>query len=65
MTLECRVSVNIMGADTKDIGGKAYGQMLLRLPEDEASVERIFSYLERHGLKYDEINDVKGGQANE
>lgn len=65
MTLECRASVNIMGADTKDIGGKAYGQMLLRLPEDEASVERIFSYLERHGLKYDEINDIKGGQTNE
>ncbi|MGN1410265.1 MAG: methionine ABC transporter ATP-binding protein [Eubacteriales bacterium] len=57
LSLECRVSVNIMGADTKDIGGRAYGQMLLRLPDDDASVKRIFSYLDSRGLKYEKISD--------
>ena len=57
LSLECRVSVNIMGADTKDIGGRAYGQMLLRLPDDDASVKRIFNYLDSRGLKYEKISD--------
>lgn len=70
LSLECRTSVNIMGADTKDIGGKAYGQMLLRLPSDKTSVERIFAYLDSHGVKYEKISnndletDNKEGDTN-
>ena len=44
-----------MGADTKDIGGRAYGQMLLQLPDDEASEARIFNYLGKRGIKYEEV----------
>ncbi len=51
--LECRAAVNIMGADTKDIGGKAYGQILLQLPDESA--ERILNYLDSHGHKYEEV----------
>jgi len=58
MSLECRTSVNILGADTKDIGGKAYGQMLLRLPDDEASVNRIFKYLETHHISFEEVQQA-------
>lgn len=36
MVLACKVPVNIMHADTRDIEGKAMGQMLIQLPEDEA-----------------------------
>lgn len=54
--LECRAAVNIMGADTKDIGGKAFGQMLLQLPEDSAG-ERIIRYLDEKGYKYEEVHD--------
>ena len=57
LSLECRTAVNILGADTKEIGGKAYGQMLLRLPDDEDSVKRIFNYLNSHGLKFEEITE--------
>ena len=34
MVLECKAPVNILLADTKDIGGIAHGQMILQLPED-------------------------------
>ncbi len=53
--LECRVAVNIMGADTKDIGGKAFGQMLHQLPNDEISVMRIYHYLTEHNLTFEEV----------
>lgn len=56
LSLECRVAVNILGADTKDIGGKAYGQMLLRLPDDESSVQRIYNYLDTHNIQYEEVS---------
>ena len=54
MTLECRAAVNILGADTKNINGKAYGQMLIQLPEDEQSIARIFSYLDSRNIQYKE-----------
>ena len=55
--LECHVAVNIMGADTKNIGGKAFGQILLMLPDDEAALSRIFNYLDTHELKYEEVSE--------
>lgn len=56
LSLECCVAVNILGADTKDIGGKAYGQMLLRLPDDESSVQRIYNYLDTHKIQFEEVS---------
>ncbi|MCI8387327.1 MAG: ATP-binding cassette domain-containing protein [Clostridiales bacterium] len=56
--LECRAAVNIMGADTKNIGGKAYGQMLLQLPDDENAQLRIIGYLNSHELKYEEVSEI-------
>lgn len=55
LSLECHAAVNIMGADTKNIGGKAYGQMLLQLPDDEVSVTRIFKYLEDRKIGFEEV----------
>lgn len=55
--LECRAAVNIIGADTKNIGGKAFGQILLQLPEDETAVLRIRNHLDSHNLKYEEVLD--------
>ena len=54
--LECRAAVNIMGADTKDIGGRAFGQILLQLPEDEGTQKRILGYLNSRGLTYEEVS---------
>ena len=55
LTMECRTAVNILGADTKNIDGKAFGQMLLQLPEDETSVRRIKEYLSTRGISYEEV----------
>ena len=43
MVLECKAPVNIMFADTKNIDGKAYGQMILQLPEDERAAKRALA----------------------
>ena len=40
MVLECKAPVNILLADTKDIGGIAHGQMILQLPEDEMAANK-------------------------
>jgi len=55
LSLECHAAVSIQAADTKLIGDKMYGQMLLRLPEDEASVQRICNYLTGHGITFEEV----------
>lgn len=55
MVLACKVPVNILLADTHDIGGKAMGQMLLQLPEDEADAGRICNYLKTVGVTYEEV----------
>ena len=53
---ECRCAVNILGADTKNIDGKAYGQMLLQLPDDEASSERVKNYLGTRKIPFEEVS---------
>ena len=56
LVLECHVSVNIMYADTRDVGGKAFGQMILQLPEDKLQQEKIIYYLQSKGLRVEEVN---------
>ena len=45
LVLECSTAVNILYADTKNIGGQARGQMLLQLPDDEKAQKRVLAYL--------------------
>lgn len=56
LTLESRTAVNILGADTKDIGGNAVGQMLIQLPCDEQAAARALHYLETHQIHFEEEN---------
>lgn len=56
MVLECKAAVNIMFADTKDIDGKAYGQMILQLPEDERAAKRALAYLETQNVHVEEVD---------
>ncbi|WNX85402.1 ATP-binding cassette domain-containing protein [Agathobaculum sp. NTUH-O15-33] len=57
MVLECKAAVNIMFADTKDIDGKAYGQMILQLPEDERAASRALAYLETQNVHVEEVDN--------
>lgn len=56
LALESRLAVNIMYADTKNINGTAYGQMILQLPEKQESGDRVISILKSKGLAVEEIN---------
>lgn len=58
LVLACGCPVNIMFADTRDIGGTAFGQMVLQLPGDEAVSRRIREYADANGLMLEDMNDV-------
>ncbi len=53
MTLQCDVMVNILSANTENIGGKPFGQMLIQLPDDPAAVQRIEEYLAGRDITYE------------
>ena len=55
MILTCCTPVNILHADTKDIDGKAYVQILLQLPEDESSERKITAYLDANDVTYSQV----------
>jgi D-methionine transport system ATP-binding protein len=54
IAMECQVPVNILFADTKDMQGKAYGQMLLQLPEDARQADKVLAWLRGNGIQYRE-----------
>ena len=56
LVLECHVSVNIMYADTRDVNGKAFGQMILQLPDDHLQQEKIIYYLQSKGMRVEEVS---------
>ncbi len=60
MVLECKTPVNILMADTKDIGGIAHGQMILQLPEDEAAASKMIHYLRERKLTVEEVDSYVG-----
>ena len=55
MVLECKAPVNILFADTKNIDGKAFGQIVVQLPEDPAVAERMLRYLNFRRLAVEEV----------
>ena len=57
MVLECKSPVNILFADTKNMDGRAYGQMILQLPEDERAAKRALAYLETQNIHAEEVNE--------
>lgn len=57
MVLKFKTPVNILKADTKNVGGIAKGEMILGLPEDEALQKDIEVYLTGKGLEIEEVTD--------
>lgn len=60
MVLECKAPVNILLADTKDIGGVAHGHMILQLPEDEMIAGRMIHYLKERKLEVEVLDNYVG-----
>lgn len=57
LSVKYNVMINILGANTENIGGRAFGQMLIELPKDEEKVKLIKDYLTQK-----EIHFEKGGR---
>ncbi len=57
MILECRTPVNILFADTNDIKGQAFGQMILQLPEDRQQGDKVINYLKSRNVNVEELMD--------
>lgn len=60
MVLTFKMPVNILYADTKDIGGTAKGEMILQLPEDEDVAGKMITYLKDAKLAVEEMKDYVG-----
>lgn len=58
LVLACGQPVNIMYASTRDIGGTAFGQMVLQLPEDEMAKKKVLLYAREHGIFIEEFSHV-------
>ncbi len=56
MILEFRTQVNILKADTKNVGGIAKGEMILGLPADKELQEQMIDYLKNRGLAIEEVS---------
>jgi len=56
MILDCKVTVNIMFADMKDIEGKALGHMIVQLPEDRLQAEKAIAYLRAKDIVVEEAS---------
>lgn len=57
LILEFKQPVNIMQADTKNVGGIARGEMILGLPDDEEQARSMVEYLKERGLAVEEVTD--------
>lgn len=54
LTLHSGEMINILGAKTENIGGKAYGQMLIECPESQEAQEKIREYLTKRQIHFEE-----------
>lgn len=60
MILHFQAQVNILRADTKNVGGIAKGEMILGLPKDEKLQEEMKEYLVGRGLAVQEVTEDVG-----
>ncbi len=55
MVLTFKTAVNILRADTRNVGGVAKGEMILGLPEGKEIQDKIITYLKDRGLEIEEV----------
>ena len=63
MTVKCGVMVNILAANTENIGGKTFGQMIIEAPADEEAKKRITEYLDGRGIIHEEAGTLDEREA--
>ena len=61
LAIDCGVKVNILGADTRNVNGQAFGTMLLGLPEDKNEAAKAMNYLKaQKDVTVEEVHDYHG-----
>ncbi len=61
LAIDCGVKVNILGADTRNIDGQAFGSMLLGLPQDPQEAAKAVGYLKNQpNVTMEEVRDYHG-----
>lgn len=55
ITLEYKTPVNILYANTREINGKAEGEMILQLPSDNELADKMVKYLKDNNLSVEEV----------
>ena len=61
LAIDCGVKANILGADTRNVNGQAFGTMLLGLPEDEEQVKKALAYIKNQpNVTVEEVPDYHG-----
>ena len=58
LILACGQPVNVMYASTRDIGGTAFGQMVLQFPDDPAARQKILDYAAENLIYIEEFSRV-------
>ena len=61
LAIDCGVKVNILGADTRNIDGKAFGTMLLGLPTAPEEAAKAMAYIKSQPkVTMEEVRDYHG-----
>lgn len=60
IVLRAKAPVNIMYAQTRDVGGTARGQMVIQLPDNEEQQREVLQYLRFAQIPFDEVDTVEG-----
>ena len=57
LVLRTKVPVNIMYAQTKAIGNKAVGEMVIQFSENEENIDSALNYLETVNIPFEEVTE--------
>lgn len=60
LILETGANINILYANTANVGGEARGQMVIQLPEDSEVAAEVISYLRERRIIVEELDEYVG-----
>ncbi|MCQ4935295.1 methionine ABC transporter ATP-binding protein [Anaerotignum propionicum] len=58
MMLECNAVANILSGNTRMLDGRVYGQMMIQLPDDKVTREKMLTYLKERDVEIEEVQYV-------
>ena len=61
LAIDCGVKANILGAETRNVDGRAYGYILLGLPDDPEQIAKAMNYIKTQpNVTVEEVRDYHG-----